>query len=380
MKIDHFDPPGNIDDLDGDSPLLQQWSNELSRDFQIATFSVSRFLSTHAGGTSQFYNPVTHGIAEADRIDSVPWNGFPKQFTSPLADPDYAAAEGDHLPIGQFRSQDEYLEWHVVRDANRKIVSVHFSCEGPDYWEFLARVKPDKVVQLYQEFIDPAVKQADLFPGGQYDPLNRWNTRDGVMHLTHPANNLFAEVKLAADATVRRKSGGAEPSNPHSLITCARFGDETRNSDPNIGFAVNKVAQEGRMITLANPVGLYIQSFNEAGLRLPDGTPATGCFHIVRGTPGATLRAEFRLPPNAVAKGFTVSDVSIAGVKVQFGGQLAELVTMTLAAASCRPGTVNSPLQPCGGISVAFPPAAPSPLNLALSATGEKSRIGRVGK
>jgi hypothetical protein len=72
MKIDRFDPPGNIDDLGGDSALLQQWSDELSRDFEISAFSVSRFLSTHAGGMSQFYNPVTHGIVDTDQIDAVP--------------------------------------------------------------------------------------------------------------------------------------------------------------------------------------------------------------------------------------------------------------------------------------------------------------------
>jgi hypothetical protein len=37
---------------------------------------------------------VTHGIAAADQIDTVPWNGFPKRFTSPVSDPDYDAAEG----------------------------------------------------------------------------------------------------------------------------------------------------------------------------------------------------------------------------------------------------------------------------------------------
>jgi hypothetical protein len=40
MKIDRFDPPGNVDDLSADGALLDQWSDELSRDFEISTFSV----------------------------------------------------------------------------------------------------------------------------------------------------------------------------------------------------------------------------------------------------------------------------------------------------------------------------------------------------
>ena len=33
---------------------------------------------------------------------------------------------------------------------------------------------------------------------GTYNPYNRWNTTDGIMHLTHPANTLSAEIKLGA--------------------------------------------------------------------------------------------------------------------------------------------------------------------------------------
>ncbi len=60
------------------------------------------------------------------------------------------------------------------------------------------------------------------------------------MHLTQQANNLFAEVLLAAEATVRRKSAaGAEITSAIPLTKCAGFGDERRNSDPAIGAGVN---------------------------------------------------------------------------------------------------------------------------------------------
>ena len=39
---------------------------------------------------------------------------------------------------------------------------------------------------------------------GEYNPFNRWNTTHGAMHLTHPANTLAAEIRLAADGTVVR--------------------------------------------------------------------------------------------------------------------------------------------------------------------------------
>src|SRR2546426_625976 len=83
---------------------------------------------------------------------------------------------------------------------------------------------PDTLVALYQQFISPTVKKSDLFASGTYNRLNRWNTANGAMHLTHPANNLFAEVFLAASATVRRKNAaGAEITASIPLINCAQF-------------------------------------------------------------------------------------------------------------------------------------------------------------
>src|SRR5262249_14997432 len=158
--------------------------------------------------------------------------------------------------------------------------------------------------------------------------LNHWNTADGAMHLTEPANNLFAEVQLAADATVRRKdNAGVEITSAIPLTRCAQFGDEGRNSDPAIGAGVNGFVRQGRMVTLANPVGLYIDPLDDSGFHLPDGSAATGWFRILRGVKGRTLRAVFEPPAGSA---FTVSDVTIGGVPIQFGGQIAQKITMKL--------------------------------------------------
>src|SRR5439155_9648130 len=190
------------------------------------------------------------------------------------------------------------------------------------YFQFLAANAPAKLSALYQTFVNPAVQPANLkTPGGPYDPLNEWNTVRGSMHLTHPANNLFAEVFLAATATVRRSQHGAEITRSIPLIKCSRYGDETRNSDPAIGAAVNGLARDGRHVTLANPVGLYMSGFNGAGLTL-NGQPAGGFFKLVRGAFPLGLRAVYQLTPELAAQGLTVSDVKIGGSPIHFGGQL----------------------------------------------------------
>ena len=62
-----------------------------------------------------------------------------------------AAAEQKDPTAGKFREQDEYLEWFAVRDAHGKIKRVQFTCEGPDYWDFLARHDPARSARRHRK-------------------------------------------------------------------------------------------------------------------------------------------------------------------------------------------------------------------------------------
>jgi hypothetical protein len=365
MKLDHFDPPGNNQDFGGDAALRSAWSKWMSHEFDVGVASVQGYLNHHGGGTCQFYNPLTHPLDAPDlplAAGDITWNGFPKRYSAagPGQPAQYAKAEGPAAP-GEERDQDEYLEWFANR-KNGKIVSVHFTCEAWDYFDFLAQHTPAKVVELYKSWIGPQVKEEDLFSGGQYDRLNKWNTQSGAMHLTHSANNLFAEVFLAATATVRRQQHGAELTADIPLIKCGRYGEENRNSDPAIGAAVNGLARAGRRITLANPVGLYMASFDGNGLTL-NGQPAGGFFKVVRGAFPLGLRAVYELPPAAAAQGLTVSDVKIGGTSIQYGGQLAQRITMHLiGVASVAQDLQNVPVSVCGSVPAVNVPGPPAML------------------
>jgi hypothetical protein len=86
--------------------------------------------------------------------------------------------------------------------------------------------EPMTLVNLYQQYVDQSgnginyktihctitflVTLADLEwvdpmnpAGGKvYNPYNKWNTDNGIMHLNCPPNSLSAEINLAAFATV----------------------------------------------------------------------------------------------------------------------------------------------------------------------------------
>jgi hypothetical protein len=58
------------------------------------------------------------------------------------------------------------------------------------------------------------------------------------------------------------------------------------------------------------------------------------------------------------AQGLTVSDVKIGGTSIQFGGQLAERITMHIAGmASVAQDIHNAPVTTCGGVPQVHLPA-----------------------
>jgi hypothetical protein len=253
-------------------------------------------------------------------------------------------------PPGPRGWQDEYCEWSVTRDpATNKITSVMFTCENPDYWFTLWQVDPNKVLSIYQALVSPKVQLSDLYLldsngkpvvnslTGQpaYNPLNKWNsgtvtTTDvsgGAVHLTSPPNTLGAEIYLAGAATLLRD---VSSYNPQNMICCSKYGQPFRNSDPHIGFNANQFVKAGLTISLTDPVGLYIQEPEWDVYKTPDGTPAQNFWTVVRGNgPSQILHAVFAVPED---KGYTVSDITINGIGIQWAGQIVQTFQIQLSA------------------------------------------------
>lgn len=306
------------------------------------------------------------------------------------------------------RQQDEYLEWHATHDADGRLLALTFTAEPPDYWSALARVAPEVVLEKYHELVGPAVAPEDLFHRtdlavfgtdldgtdrwfqlpwkGRYDELNRWTTIDGIVHLTHRANTLGAEVFLAADASHPLASDLEPPPSPGSgspdaeirRIACGRYGGINRSSDPLIGLKVGDAVLGGSRVTLTEPIGLYIGTTGVSGLTGPNGEPVgTSALKIVRGEDDGfeprILRFEVRLPPGLP---FGLDECKLDGRKLARGGQVARGTTMLLYAQT-YPGTAEKEAQSCQGevcrhpvrhelFTITEPPRpCPSELNLA---------------
>ncbi len=382
--LPRFDTPAYLPDFTDIPGQPEQWHAAMSTWFDAA---VQSELPRLAGGRVQFYNPATCDPGEQLLEQAITWNAFPKELLrrfgreralqeadTPWPLSRYSPAyTGPVLEQMQYRPQTEYCEWHVIRDPDtRSIRRVTFTSEPPEYWQALfgspidtgnGQVSSftgnqDRVLQFYREWISPQVQMEDLIADqdifladgsalvrkGQYNCYNRWNTRLGAMHLCAPPNSLIAEIFLGADATVlRRDRRGRALVEPEALICCAGYGGPDRNSDPTIGSTVNALARAGALITLLNPVGLYMDHIDLAGWEAPHGFNVADCVHIVRGTPGMIERLIVEVPATC---GFTVGDLTIGGEPIRFGGQIAECITVKLTGIAARLGTIhNTPVS-----------------------------------
>nr|QKW93918.1 hypothetical protein [Vitiosangium cumulatum] len=340
MKLTQFDPPGFLDDFTASQ--RQAWSEFISDSIDGAIRGFPDQLEFD-GPREQFYNPLKTDTADDAQELDITWTGFPKQIQeSSVSDVQRWRRADASRDV-----QDEYCEWSVTRDeSSGKITRVTFTCEGPEYWQFLAATTPQKMVELYRQHVSPRVQEKDLFVRGRYNPRNPWNnsTSQGAMHLIQRSNTLGAEIELAAGASVVRVIDGRMLTDEQELIACGTYGEPGRNSDPHIGAMVNSLTRQKADVTLANPVGLYFSELITAGWQTPDGSDAQEYWKYVRGTKEKPVRAVFEVPPE---RGFVVGDILVNGRPIQFGAQIADFVNMKLTGVACRIG--QSQVKPLTG-------------------------------
>jgi hypothetical protein len=315
-KIDKFSAPGNLKDFT--PPLAASWSTKISGflDREVAG------LMANPGLQPQFYNASKLDVSS----DPAPisWPGFPQiielQFGDNITQMFTQAEKRDN--------QDEYLEWAIVVEGG-KITRVMFTCEGPEYWEHLAKDKT-LLLKVYSDIVGRQVAASEILSStDKYLPRNPLNLKHAI-HLIQVNNTLTAEINIAAQATIIRKQGTTDPiEDANDLINCSGFGQAERHSDPHIGDVVNGVARQGRSITLQDPIGLYIASLphptNDLGIKKPGGGTVGMDYWKAqtRGDSNHILRAVFEAPAGQPA----VGDLEIGGQKITFGGQIVKAGT-----------------------------------------------------
>jgi hypothetical protein len=392
--LTRYDTPAFLPDFNTIPGQLEAWNKAVSAwfDQNIADDQQSLGLAP-----LQYYNAASFDPGGVSVVQEITWNAFPKELLRrygreralvladrlwPIEsyhvdppDPDNTTGTNGIL----YRPQEEYCEWHVLRQPDSgRILRVTFTSEPPEYWQALFGVVPGStqppiiedqhfpgdtrtLLRLYHELVSPDVKLEDLIAPvdlkdgtgqvliqkGQYNFYSKWNTTLGIAHLNSPPNSLVAEIKLGADASVLYTDPkGRLLVEPEALIAYARYGGINRNSDPTIGASVNALARLGAYVTLRNPVGLYMDHIDLSGWEAPDKKGVSDCIRIVRGSPGMIERMVVEVPEG---RNFNLGDITIAGVPIRYGGQIAECITVKLTGiANILPNTL--PRAPVGAV------------------------------
>lgn len=347
--------PGNVNDFETDSQR-QQWSDHLSQEIDDAVADIAPCATA-----PQYVNPAKVDVSGYTR-SVISWPGFPKLLFGQYATPDqaYAAADapttfrtvqGQRVPVTGRGVQDEYLEWYVTRDVAANVRTIDFTTETQEYWSALFSFSPDLAARRYSQILGTNVAVADISTNNQYDPYNDFNVTKGIIHLIQINNTLGAELDIAAQSTLPRTDANGNPIT--DVVSCSHctnnygLGEAGRNSDPTIASKVAQAAQSGCLLTVPDPVGLYIVRFDAGAIVGPPGVNVASCWQVIRGNP--TVRARFTIPA-----GHNLSDFSVAGIALQHPSQIAENIFVGLTAATGTANAVQRPSpRPCKAQSAA---------------------------
>jgi hypothetical protein len=237
----------------------------------------------------------------------------------------------------------------------------------------------------------------------QYNPNNKWNnstTTGTIAHLVQDSNSLYAEVDIAAQGTVIRKGPDDKIiTDKARLINCSRYGDANRNSDPTVGHllrctqgkdlrlralcqhflyqvvrltclptlqigdGINNLARKGIKVSIANPIGIYMQSFNTATLKLDIQSNGVNMIAVPKGTfqwqrgdiqSSLGLRLKIKIPDGVVGTGprnkgkqLLVSDIfdTKNGKYIEYGAQFSDYITMSVNGVGITGGKPAAPLS-----------------------------------
>ncbi|POZ61054.1 hypothetical protein [Chromobacterium alticapitis] len=340
--------PGSLTDFTTNEQR-SAWSDQLSTEINDAIAGINKCTAA-----AQYVNPALVDVSAFQR-SPIHWVGFPNSLYAQFNTKQQAYATADAPSVvdngkltGGRTSQDEYLEWYIHRDQQGNIRAVDFTTETQRYWEFLYAADPELAAATYSKVLGMQVNSGDIStPDNTYDPYNKFNTTNGIVHLVQQFNTLGAELDIAVQSTLPRLDGDNNVTN--DVVSCKHcssadpLGDAGRNSDPTIAQMVNAVAATGCYLTIPDPVGLYIQALDSSGWTMPAGVTLADCWKVTRGTPA--VRATFTVP-----SGTQLSDFSIGGIPITYAGQIAEKISVFLTAAYGPQGAVPlPPARPCSG-------------------------------
>ncbi|MBA3571475.1 MAG: hypothetical protein H0W34_05785, partial [Pyrinomonadaceae bacterium] len=211
---------------------------------------------------------------------------------------------------GRHNLHNEYCEYTIqyAMDSNgrRRPKRVHFSTELREYWVTIAKHDPNKLKEMatkvlgfepsFQDLYGTAdpnslsedmreVRFSTLVAGHGNDPNLPSNVpaqptsplnREHMLFMTHPINgldDLLYIVMFGAHPYTNIVNGQRFPASKEQIFR--QFGVEhlaCRHADPAAAIGAHAAAYGGRALAFADPLGMYIRTFNGSDI-LYQGNP-----------------------------------------------------------------------------------------------------------
>ncbi|KAL4860699.1 hypothetical protein BDV12DRAFT_204774 [Aspergillus spectabilis] len=182
--IQRLSAPGHLQDLTTPNEII--WSEQ----------NISQWLDDEIEGNvlgrtplRQFFNGTKTAYDQDQPGVAITWTAFPRRVLKSHGRDDarWAAADSSR------DLQDEYLEWSVLRDgddlSSSKVGRVVMTCEGPEYWRFIADHQPTDLIRLYRQLNSeegPQITEQHLFTQQQkYKARNDWNSSTTTSTIAH---------------------------------------------------------------------------------------------------------------------------------------------------------------------------------------------------
>jgi hypothetical protein len=329
-----YDPPGYADTVT--ASVRAAWNRNIQGTFTDlrASAKLSRSIPFLLTSPDAIPGPP---------VDAVHWPGDPAEPRFCL-NSDWAQKLSDWGVKGRHLFQNEYCEYALIMrpDSNGKVRPKRFSAttELAEWWTTVAAEDPQMVRQMAADVLGIAPSFADLYGSDVVDPTSLTpgerkirfaiqvagnGNHDDLMSANVPAdpvgdlntqNALFMSHPInGLDDLIYIVMFGAQP---YAVQTGAAFRAATlheifrsegvthlacRNADPSAAqgaydqvvksITADGASGRGCQLAFANPIGVYIHSFNSSGMTYNGNPVAESWIRLRRGREGFEQRLEF---------------------------------------------------------------------------------------
>jgi hypothetical protein len=332
-----YDSPGFADSAS--AAVLAAWNQEIQ-----STFTSLRGDPDLARSTPYLLPDPAN--VPGPPVDAVHWPGDPAEprFCLNAA---WAQKLSDWGVRGRHLFHNEYCEYAVILrpDAAGRMRPKRFTAttELAEWWTIVATHDPTLLRQMATEVLGTEPSFADLYGGGvtlpatlspqqrrirfasqvagngQHkdleaagvlaDPIGDLNTRNALFmsHQINGLDDLIYIVMFGAQPYAVRSGGAYRRARLHEIFQAQGATQlACRNADPAAAqgaydqvlrsIAPDGATARGCQLAFANPIGMYIRSFNGAGLTYNDDAVPASWTKLRRGKPGFEQRLEFGPP------------------------------------------------------------------------------------